>query len=182
MTQSVLHIYALDMSEAEVVAAGLAARVPGHAVNAEIAPAALIGLLGTDTIAPSDIEIFDVARLGGLTLSDYLMQGTSADAAQLSADRGRLDAIRGHVLIVHATTADGAALPPATSDPRLTLIGSYAEGTPPVRVNALADGDTIGTLPGGKPPKSDARIGGMVATVVLLCLGLFVFLLVWTAG
>lgn len=33
-----------------------------------------------------------------------------------------------------------------------------------------------------KPPKSDARIGGMVATVVLVFLAIFVTIFVWTAG
>ena len=32
-----------------------------------------------------------------------------------------------------------------------------------------------------KPPKSDARIGGMVATVVLVLLALFTALIIWIA-
>ena len=35
--------------------------------------------------------------------------------------------------------------------------------------------------PNRKPPKSDARIGGMVATVVLIFLAVFTTLLIWTA-
>ena len=32
-----------------------------------------------------------------------------------------------------------------------------------------------------KPPKSDARIGGMVATVVLLFLAVFTTIIIWIA-
>ncbi len=35
--------------------------------------------------------------------------------------------------------------------------------------------------PDRKPPKSDARIGGMVATVVLLFLAVFTAVIVWIA-
>ena len=35
--------------------------------------------------------------------------------------------------------------------------------------------------PDGKPPKSDARIGGMVATAVLVFLAVFTILIVWIA-
>lgn len=35
--------------------------------------------------------------------------------------------------------------------------------------------------PTPKPPKSDARIGGMVATVVLVLLALFTALIIWIA-
>ncbi len=35
--------------------------------------------------------------------------------------------------------------------------------------------------PDRKPPKSDARIGGMVATAVLIFLALFTIIIVWIA-
>jgi len=35
--------------------------------------------------------------------------------------------------------------------------------------------------PDRKPPKSDARIGGMVATVVLIFLAIFTAVIVWIA-
>ena len=35
--------------------------------------------------------------------------------------------------------------------------------------------------PDRKPPKSDARIGGMVAAVVLIFLALFTTLIIWIA-
>lgn len=38
------------------------------------------------------------------------------------------------------------------------------------------------TDPDRKPPKSDARIGGMVATAVLVFLAIFTVLFVLTAG
>ncbi len=44
------------------------------------------------------------------------------------------------------------------------------------------DGPTNATPPAAKPPMSDARIGGMVATVVLVALFLFVLWLVLSAG
>ena len=35
--------------------------------------------------------------------------------------------------------------------------------------------------PNRKPPKSEARIGGMVATVVLIFLAIFTTLIIWIA-
>ena len=37
------------------------------------------------------------------------------------------------------------------------------------------------TKPKRKPPKSDARIGGMVATAVLVFLAIFTTIIVWIA-
>lgn len=35
--------------------------------------------------------------------------------------------------------------------------------------------------PNRKPPKSDARVGGMVATAVLIFLAVFTILIIWIA-
>ncbi len=43
------------------------------------------------------------------------------------------------------------------------------------------EGATVTQDPDRKPPKSDARIGGMVAAVVLVFLAIFTTLIIWIA-
>jgi hypothetical protein len=46
-------------------------------------------------------------------------------------------------------------------------------------VSLKDQGNPMTTNPNRKPPKSDARIGGMVATVVLVFLAVFTVIFVW---
>jgi hypothetical protein len=44
-----------------------------------------------------------------------------------------------------------------------------------------AEGHPMTQDPDQKPPKSDARIGGMVATAVLIFLAIFTAVIIWIA-
>ncbi len=143
----------------------------------------IAALLGVSSLDPDYAEVFDVKDLGDLGLAAYLIDGNGVAEAQIAADRARLDAIRGFVLIVH-TAAFGGQAATLHPDARLTLIGTYAEDIPPVRFEPLPDAAAKGVLePGmGKKPMSEARISGMVATVVLVFLFVLVAFFVWSAG
>jgi hypothetical protein len=147
-----------------------------HRLRAD--PAAIAALLGTPTVNPHYIDIFDVKDIDAIGLAQYLIDGNGVAEPQITADKDRLDAIRGPVLIL----TSGAATGTLTPAPNLTIIGTYAEDTPPIIFEPLPTESAKGLTGQGKPPMSDARIGGMVATVALILMfGLTVFV-IWLAG
>lgn len=138
----------------------------------------LAALLGVDMLDPAGVEVFDLADLEGVGLAAYLTQGNGVAEAQIAADRARLSALRGPVLILHASAFDGRATT-LHPDPRLRFVGRYGEELPPpVQFEPLPDAAARGLLPQGKPVMSDARMSGMVATVVLLFLAIFTVIFV----
>jgi len=154
----------------------------GDADDALIDPVAIAALLGSSIIDAAHVEIFDVAVLADVGLTTFLTQGNGIAEVAIEADRGQLDAVEGYVLILYSKAFAGEA---ATLhlDPALTLIGTYAEDLPPVRFEPLPSAAATGVLPGSvKPPMSDARIGGMVATVALLVMFALAALMVWIGG
>ena len=141
-------------------------------------PAAIAALLGTATINPHYMDLFDVADVQAIGLAQYLIDGNGVAEPQIAADKPTLDAIRGPVLIL----TSGAATGTLTPAPQLSLIGTYAEDTPPIIFEPLPTDSAKGLTAQGKPPMSDARIGGMVATVALIVLFAITGLMIWLAG
>ncbi len=208
-----LWVFALNMTAAEAAAltrhdpAAVSAFNPGPQPADLLDPVA--ALLGVDALDHDFVEIFDLVDLTGLGLCGYLISGNAIPEAQLAPDRARLDALQGQVLILF-----GAAFAnrPVTlhPDPRLTLIGSYAEDIPPVEFEPLPDADAKGILTQPAPPPhatgddpmpapqlasltdaadgpqpkqkySNARMSGMVATYALLVMFAMVGMMIWLA-
>ena len=147
-----------------------------HRLRAD--PTAIAALLGTPTINPHYIDLFDVNDIAAIGLAQYLIDGNGVAEPQITADKPTLDAIRGPVLIL----TSGAATGTLTPAPNLTLIGTYAEDTPPIIFEPLPADSAKGLTAQGKPPMSDARIGGMVATVALIVLFAITGLMIWLGG
>jgi len=82
-------------------------------------------LLGHD-VMEDDFELFALSDLAGVGLPGYLSEGYDVDKDAVRADRARLDALDGYVLLVFSHVSDSA---PITLHPDrdLTLIGIYAE-------------------------------------------------------
>lgn len=174
------------------------------ALRATDLPDPVPALLGVDFVDTDFVEIFDLADLTGLGLSEYLITGNAIPESQIAPDRARLDALRGPVLILFAAAF---AKRPVTlhPDPRLTLIGSYAEDIRPVEFEPLPDAAAKGSLgapshntvtPGHAASQtgtvqdvpvptakkySNARMSGMVATAALLVMFALVSLMIWIA-
>lgn len=75
-------------------------------------------------VDPAHVEVFTLEDVAPLSLRDYLAQAHDIPQAALAADRARLDAVRGQVVIVAPRAVAGIdALDP---DPQLGHIGSYA--------------------------------------------------------
>ena len=83
-------------------------------------------LLGAQSLDSDFTEVFPVSDLEGLGLVQYLIQGNGVAPETLEADRAKLAALDGWVLLVfsHAFGGVEQRLAPA---PELTLIGSYPE-------------------------------------------------------
>lgn len=124
------------------------------------------------------VEVFDLEGLQSIGFSNYLIDGNGLD---IGDDAALLDSLTGHVLLVFAQGVENdqtAFVPQAP----LKLIGRYSQSPQKLELNSLTSEAAKGQLPQGKPPKSDARIGGMVATFVLIFLFIFVGLFVWIGG
>lgn len=119
-------------------------------------------------------------NLEGLGLSEYLIEGQGAVEAEVQADKAKLGALGGWVMVVMSKAFPGPGR--INPDPRLTLIGVYRqEGVDYTPVPVTAEAAEPYTAKQRKP-MSDARISGMVATAVLLFLAAFVVIFVLLAG
>jgi hypothetical protein len=176
-----LRVFALDMTMAEV--AGLrdieAPLDPGQVLPPLRADAA-VRLFGV-AVDVAQVEVFHSDDIAAIGLAAYLTEGNAVAEAQIAADQGMLDAYRGYVLTIRSQAFGGRAalLDPA---PKARLLGTYAEEVPPVRFDPLPTPSASGVLAGGKPPMSDARIGGMVATVALILMFALTAFVIWFAG
>lgn len=177
-----LRVFALNMTPAE--AALLrdtdAPLNPGQ-ILPPLRPDAARRLLGTDVADLAQIDLFHSDDIAAIGLAAYLIEGNAVAEAQIAADAGILDAYKGYVLTIRSPAFGGRAAV-LELDPKVTLLGTYAEEVPPVKFDPLPTPSATGLLGGGKPPMSDARIGGMVATVALLVMFGLTALLVWLAG
>ncbi len=153
---------------------------PGQIIP-PLRPDAARRLLGVDVADLSQIDLFHSDDIAAIGLAAYLIEGNAVAEAQIAADATTLDAYQGYILTLRAQAFGGqsALLHP---DPKVTLMGTYTETVPPVRFDPLPTQSAKGVLGGGKPPKSDARIGGMVATAALIFMFGLTALIIWLAG
>lgn len=133
-------------------------------------------LLGRD-VGPSTIELFPVTDLTGVGLPRYLADGYDVPDDQLRADRARLDALDGYVLLVFSS-AFGGAETTLNLPADLTLIGTYGEASPDMHAGHI-DSDAAKAYSGTPtltppiPPKDRAGslmvgMGLLVAVLLLL--------------
>lgn len=127
---------------------------------------------------PAAVERFDLTSLADYGFARYLSE---ASGVAIGDDAARLDALTGVVLLIHSKGLNDQERKFAP-EPPFALIGRY--GTPPDLTPQIDidTGSAKGVLPQGKPPKTPARISGMVATVVLIFLAFFVAAFVWVGG
>ncbi|MEG3661794.1 hypothetical protein [Celeribacter halophilus] len=124
------------------------------------------------------VERFDMATMRDYGFARYLSEAGGfdiGDAAPL------LDALTGPVLLIHAKALNDEDTR-FSPEPPFQLIARFgtAHDIPPVI--GIDSESAKGQLPQGKPPKSPARMSGMVATVVLVFLAFFVAAFVWIGG
>lgn len=142
----------------------------------------LASFSGAEIVDNQQIEVFAAGTIATLGLTAYLVEGYGIDPDELTQDATRLDGVQGTLVIVSARAFEGNAH--VTPSAGLTLVGKFNEaGAPPSAPKPIETESAKGTLAApAKAPKSDARIGGMVALAVLVFLALFVVFFVWSAG
>lgn len=136
-------------------------------------------LLGDPDLDPAFLEIFDLADLSGVGLSGYLTEGLGVPAAAVT-DPARLDALKGPVLILLSKALHGRSVT-LTPDPRLTLVGTYAEERPPVHFEPLPTAAAQGTLAPELPPDRTPQRPGSAFLLLGLALVLTAATALWLA-
>jgi hypothetical protein len=130
---------------------------------------------------PDFVDIVRITDLGGMALSAYIAEGY--DMAPDLVDKAAVDAITGFAVLVlsRATGEVETTLIPAGGLRHVTTYSPVAKITPP---EPLPDASAKGILEPRttKPPKSDARMSGMVATYALLAMFALVGLMIWVGG
>lgn len=135
-------------------------------------------LLGDTDLDPAYLEIFDLADLSGVGLSSYLTDGLGVPEAAIP-DRARLDLLTGPVLILLSKALHGREVS-LTPDPRLTLVGTYAEERPPVHFDPLptaaAQGHLAPDLPPDRTPQRPTLAFVLLGAALVLVAGVALWL------
>jgi len=126
------------------------------------------------------IEIFPVTDLEEIGLVGYLTSGCGVDPASLEADRAKLAALEGWVMLVFSRAFRRIAqdIHPV---PELTLIGTYAEPGVDWSEDTDLTSDAANKSPVKKTP-SDAAMSGRIATLALGVIAIITVIVVWVAG
>ena len=129
--------------------------------------------LGATDLDENRIEFFDVKDLDDLGLSGYMVEGLGVAEKDITTDAARLDALTGHVLIVHSAAFLGNA---QFLTPRAPLrwIGSYAEETAPVHFQHLQTDAAKGNLAPPPPKQTNPHLTLLWAILALPILALIV--------
>ena len=125
-----------------------------------------------------------LTALRGLGLAPFLAMGYGVSSEDLAAAPGLQDATEDNFVVIRSGAFGGAAVR-LTQSADAQLVATLAEeGATPPHLTSLKSKSAEGliTEPTTKPAKSDARIGGMVATVALLVLFALAGLMIWVAS
>lgn len=142
----------------------------------------LVACFGSAPLNPDFVDIIKLDDLGEMTLIDYINEGYDVELD--AADRAALSKTDNIVVLIMSRAHEGAEVELVLGDSvrHLTTLGRGARMTVAASLESdAATGVTSGPQ-GGKPPKSDARIGGMVATLALLIMFALVAVMVWVGG
>ena len=108
-------------------------------------------LLNAPDLNTIGTEIFPISDLDGVGLAGYLADGYAVPEDQLDADRTKLDALEGYVLLLFSNSFEGRG-GRLEIGPDLTLIGTYGELQPDHSAEPLSSASASPyTGPGGKP-------------------------------
>lgn len=144
----------------------------------------LCDALGIERIGYDDVQQVGTIGLDGMPLSQFLITAYEVDPAEIAPKTAELDALEGMILLIRSSAfldrpvtlkTDGHAKliatlsePNATSQITVPLMSKMAEG--------------VLEAPPAKKKPSDAAMGGRVATIALLVMGLLVWLMIKVAG
>jgi hypothetical protein len=128
--------------------------------------------LGASKLRPAFVETVDLRDLGDMSLSQYLAQAYDVSPKALGADKARIDALRGHVVILPPQAFDATSQTLNVAMP-LQFVGSYASvkaASKGARLRSKGAEGSGGGLPGTASP-------GLSRLLKLIMLGFAVFVL-----
>ena len=148
--------------------------------------ASLASALGVSIADPDDVQIVADAVLRDLGLAQFLMMGYGIAEAEIGPEMEALNTLTGSFAVIRSGAFGEAATTLRPSEDAALIATFHEEGAAPAPLTPLqadsAQGTVADPVPPVKKPKSDARIGGMVATLALLVLFALVGLMIWIAG
>ena len=130
---------------------------------------------------PDFIDIVRIKDLGDMTLSAYIAEGY--DMASDLVDKASVNGITGHAILVLSRASGGIETTLTLAD-GLRHVSTYSSTAKIVAPEPLKSYAAAGTLDPNptKPPKSNARMSGMVAMYALLAMFALVGLMIWVGG
>ncbi|WP_254899084.1 aspartate carbamoyltransferase catalytic subunit [Thalassococcus arenae] len=85
--------------------------------------------LGAKTLRADFVDVVDIRDLGDMVLSDYLAQAHNATGSDFRALRQRIDALRGHAVVIPSQAFGNTAQTLTVANP-LRWIGTFGEVKP----------------------------------------------------
>jgi hypothetical protein len=129
-----------------------------------------------------EIELFDLADLGAMPLSEYLTEGHGIAETDLRDMRGQLDGLKGRVLILPSRAFRGQAMKLRVGG-ALRLVGRFEEEVSPVSFAPLPAEGARGTVAGeGAPSRAQPGTRRAALVLVALLIGAGVLVLVLMGG
>lgn len=123
--------------------------------------------LGATKLRPAFIETVDLRDLGPMSLSQYLSEAHDVPARALGADKPRIDALDGHVIILPPQAFENTSQTLHIATP-LRHIGSYAASGAKGRGPALRSPSSKGSGAGGAPAAMGSLTKPMMIAVAAL--------------
>jgi len=167
-TRETVHLFAVDLPEDQLWA------FIDHDRDAGTFP--LRDALGVDQLDDKQIEGAVAEDLAGIGLSGFMIEGVGVDETAIAADRARIDALTGAVVLVKGAAFDGAQVP-LTPKPPLTHVGSWqmtpaADTFEPLQSDS-AKGDILSA-----PPTTPAPTGPRDRMTLWIMVGIFLLILI----
>ncbi len=136
-------------------------------------------LLGTPEAPEGAANLFAVRDLADIGLTGYLTEGMGLPKDQIDADKDRLSALDGHVLVLRTNALQGRAFR-LTPGPALTLIGTYHETVPAPDFTPLTSDAAKGSL--APPPASEPVRAGLSKRLIAALFGMAIVLFALLTG
>ncbi|WP_323769436.1 aspartate carbamoyltransferase catalytic subunit [Antarctobacter sp.] len=135
--------------------------------------------LGAVRLREAFVDVVSIRDLGEMPLSRYLSEAYDVQARTLGDDRTRIDALKGHVIVLPPQAFDTTTQTLTISSP-LKLIGSYAEARPASRGPKVTSKSARGQGSGGGPGPMSRGNSGLLK-LILAAIALVLALVLWLA-
>lgn len=136
--------------------------------------------LGAKRLREGFVDVVSIRDLAEMPLTHYLASAYDVSTRALGPDKTRLDALKGHVVVLPPQAFDATSQTLTIASP-LTLIGSYAEARPAPKGPKLKSRAAHGQGAGGAPAGGGSLGNSVLLKIVLAALALILALVLWLA-